>query len=66
METLSVQISRKNEFEIQKIFIKYIKVRKVNLDPNFEFAGKNMKNNSVPKTENKSDRDTFKNKNSKY
>ena len=65
METLPVQIWRKNEYEIQKAFIKAKEVGKVNLDPNFEFAGTKMKNNSFSKTENKSDCGTFKNKKSK-
>ena len=65
IDTLPAQIWRKNEYEIQKTFIKDKEVTKVNLDPNFEFADTNMKNNSFPKTNNESDFDSFKNKKSK-
>ncbi len=54
MDTLPSKLWRKNEYEIQKAFIKEKEVGKVHLDSNFEFAGTNMKNNSFPKTENKS------------
>ena len=65
IDTLPAQIWRKNEYEIQKTFIKDKEVTKINLDPNFEFADTNMKNNSFPKTNNESDFDSFKKKKSK-
>lgn len=65
IDILPVELWRKNEYEIQKTFIKDKEVTEVNLDPNFEFADTNMKNNSFPKTNNESDFDTFKNKDSK-
>lgn len=62
IDRLPSEIWRKNEYEIKKTFIKAKEVSKVNLDPNFEFADTDMKNNSFPKLETQSDFDTFKNK----
>ncbi|WP_072401013.1 M1 family metallopeptidase [Flaviramulus basaltis] len=60
IDTLPVEIWRRNEYEIQHTFIKEKEVSKVNLDPNFEFADTNMDNNTFPKEETKSEFDTFK------
>ncbi|XCF07455.1 M1 family metallopeptidase [Tamlana crocina] len=62
IETLPAQVWRRNEYEITPTFVKTKAVAKINLDPNFEFADTNTANNSFPKTETKSDFDTFKNK----
>jgi len=62
IDTLPSDIWRRNEYEIQKTFIKEKEVSKVNLDPNFEFADTDMKNNSFPKAENVSEFDEFKKK----
>lgn len=62
IDTLPSDIWRRNEYEIQKTFIKEKQVSKVNLDPNFEFADTNMKNNSFPKVDSNSDFEDFKNK----
>ncbi|MFD2824430.1 M1 family metallopeptidase [Lacinutrix iliipiscaria] len=53
---------RRNEYEIKKTFVKSKEVKQVNLDPNFEFADVDMKNNTFPKTETSSQFDEFKNK----
>ncbi|MFI1771942.1 M1 family metallopeptidase [Thalassobellus citreus] len=61
-DRLPAEIWRRNEYEIKKTFIKAKEVAKVNLDPNFEFADTDMKNNSFPKVETKSEFDSFKEK----
>ena len=63
IDTLPAEIWRRNEYEVQQTFIKDKEVSKVNLDPNFEFADTNMKNNSFPKIESKSEFDKFKDSN---
>ena len=65
IDTLPSDIWRRNEYEIKKTFIKEKEVSKVNLDPNFEFADTDMKNNSFPKEDIKSDFETFKKTKSK-
>ncbi|WP_282124068.1 M1 family metallopeptidase [Algibacter mikhailovii] len=60
IDILPAEIWRKNEYEIQKTFIKEKEVNKVNLDPNFEFPDTDVSNNSFPKTGQDSDFDTFK------
>ncbi len=62
IDKLPETIWRHNEYEIQKTFIKEKQVQKVNLDPNFEFADTDAKNNSFPKMEAPSDFDKFKEK----
>ena len=62
IDKLPETIWRHNEYEIQKTFIKTKQVKKVNLDPNFEFADTDMINNSFPKVEAPSDFDKFKEK----
>ncbi len=62
IDKLPETIWRHNEYETQKTFIKTKQVVKVNLDPNFEFADTDMKNNSFPKVEEASDFDKFKEK----
>ena len=64
IDTLPSDIWRRNEYEIQKTFIKDKEVSKVNLDPNLEFADTDMKNNSFPKVDAKSDFENFKSKKS--
>ena len=64
VDRLPSDIWRRNEYEIQKTFIKDKEVSQVNLDPNFEFADTDMKNNSFPKAVTKSDFETFKDKKS--
>lgn len=64
IDTLPAQIWRRNEYEVKQTFVKEKEVAKVNLDPNFEFADTNMKNNSFPKTETPSEFDSFKEKSS--
>ena len=61
-DRLPAEIWRKNEYEIKKTFLKAKEVSKVNLDPNFEFADTDMKNNSFPKAKTKSEFDSFKDK----
>ncbi|MCC1483853.1 M1 family metallopeptidase [Winogradskyella immobilis] len=63
IDTIPAEIWRHNEYEAKKTFIKSKQVKNVILDPNFEFADTNMKNNSFPKVEEASDFDKFKNKN---
>lgn len=60
IDRLPAQIWRRNEYETQQTFIKEKEVSKINLDPNFEFADTDMKNNSFPKVETKSEFDSFK------
>lgn len=60
IDRLPAEIWRSNEYEIQKTFIKTKEVRKVILDPNFEFADTDSFNNSFPKAEIKSEFDMFK------
>ncbi|MBD0832966.1 M1 family metallopeptidase [Aestuariibaculum sediminum] len=60
IEKLPADIWRLNEYEVTKTFVKEKEVKSLNLDPNFEFADTDMTNNSFPKTENKSDFDSFK------
>jgi len=62
IDVLSAEIWRLNEYQITKTFIKSKQVEKVILDPNFEYADTDMKNNSFPKVEATSDFDNFKNK----
>ena len=62
IDTLPAEIWRLNEYEITETFIKEKEVKKVVLDPNFEFADTDMNNNSFPKVEEESDFDKFKNK----
>jgi hypothetical protein len=62
IDTLPAEVWRTNEYEITKTFIKDKEVKKVVLDPNFEFADTDMKNNSFPKVEEASDFDKFKDK----
>ena len=62
IETLPVQIWRRNEYEVTPTFVKDKEVEKINLDPNFEFADTNPENNSFPKTKPQSDFDAFKSK----
>ena len=57
---LPADIWRGNEYEVTKTFVKEKQVDKVNLDPNFEFADTDMKNNSFPKVEEPSQFDAFK------
>ncbi|MDD7886834.1 M1 family metallopeptidase [Flavivirga sp. 57AJ16] len=61
IDIIPAEVWRRNEYEIQKTFIKEKKVKEVNLDPNFEYADTNMKNNSFPKVETPSQFDAFKN-----
>ena len=62
IDRLPAEVWRLNEYQITKTFIKSKQVEKVNLDPNFEFADTDTKNNSFPKVEEASDFDKFKNK----
>jgi hypothetical protein len=62
IDRLPADIWRRNEYEIQETFIKTKEVSQVKLDPNFEFADTNLKNNSFPKVEGLSEFDEFKNK----
>ncbi|WP_142785036.1 M1 family metallopeptidase [Changchengzhania lutea] len=62
MDRLPADLWRRNEYEITKTFIKAKDVKKVNLDPNFEFADTDMTNNTFPKVADKSEFDTFKDK----
>lgn len=62
IDKLPSQIWRRNEYEVKKTFVKAKEVSKVNLDPNFEFADTDMKNNNFPKVESKSEFDDFKSK----
>ena len=63
IDIIPAEVWRRNEYEIQKTFIKEKEVKEVNLDPNFEYADTDMKNNSFPKVETPSEFDTFKEKN---
>jgi hypothetical protein len=63
IDTLPAEIWRTNEYEITKTFIKTKEVKKVVLDPNFEYADTDTNNNSFPKVEELSDFDKFKSKN---
>ncbi len=62
INTIPAEVWRRNEYEIQKTFIKEKEVKEVNLDPNFEFADTNQENNSFPKVKQQSDFDSFKEK----
>ncbi|MCL6295478.1 M1 family metallopeptidase [Jejuia spongiicola] len=62
IDKLPAQIWRRNEYEAKHTFIKEKEVTEVNLDPNFEFADVDTKNNSFPKVETPSEFDEFKNK----
>ena len=64
IDRLPAEIWRLNEHEVQKTFIKEKEVVQVNLDPNFEFADIDMKNNTFPKKEEASKFDEFKENNS--
>ena len=65
IDTLPADIWRRNEYEIQKTFIKAKTVSRVTLDPRLEFADTNMENNSFPKDNSTSEFDTFKKKKKK-
>ena len=60
IDKLPAEVWRLNEYEITKTFIKDKEVKEVNLDPNFEFADTDTKNNSFPKVETASEFDKFK------
>jgi len=60
IDKLPADIWRHNEYEINKTFVKAKEVKEINLDPNFEFADTDTKNNSFPKVETASEFDTFK------
>lgn len=62
IETLPVDIWRRNEYESTQTFLKTKEVKAINLDPNFEFADTNMTNNVFPKQETDSQFDNFKKK----
>ncbi|WP_422105963.1 M1 family metallopeptidase [Winogradskyella sp.] len=62
IDTLPAEIWRHNEYETTETFVKDKEVKKVVLDPNFEFADTDVKNNSFPKIEEPSDFDKFKDK----
>ena len=62
IDTLPAEVWRGNEYEIKRTFVKEKEVSKVNLDPNFEFADTDMRNNSFPKAEAPSEFDAFKSK----
>ena len=62
IDRIPAEVWRRNEYEIQKTFIKDKEVKEVNLDPNFEFADTDVTNNSFPKVERPSEFDSFKNK----
>ena len=64
IDKLPAEIWRFNEYEIKKTFVKDKEVSKVILDPNFEFADTNTKNDSFPRTEAPSKFEEFKQKNS--
>ena len=57
IDKLPAQVWRRNEYEIKQVFVKEKEVRTVNLDPNFEFADTDTKNNSFPKEETPSEFD---------
>jgi hypothetical protein len=59
-DTLPAEVWRGNEYEINRTFIKEKEVSQVNLDPNFEFADTDMRNNTFPKVETPSEFDEFK------
>jgi len=65
IDTLPADIWRRNEYEIQKTFIKAKTVSRVTLDPRLEFADTDMENNSFPKNNSTSEFDTFKKKKKK-
>jgi hypothetical protein len=60
IDKLPAEVWRHNEYEINKTFVKAKEVKEINLDPNFEFADTDTKNNSFPKVETPSEFDTFK------
>ncbi|MFL0354232.1 M1 family metallopeptidase [Xanthomarina sp. GH4-25] len=60
IDKLPAEVWRLNEYEISKTFVKTKVVKQINLDPNFEFADTDTKNNSFPKVETPSDFDAFK------
>ena len=60
MDTLPAEVWRGNEYEIKRTFIKEKEVSQVNLDPNFEFADTDMRNNTFPKVDTPSEFDEFK------
>lgn len=62
IDKLPSDIWRLNEYEVSQTFLKDKEVKKVNLDPNFEFADTDTKNNSFPKTDSPSQFDAFKKK----
>ena len=60
IDRIPAEVWRRNEYNVKRTFIKDKEVAKVNLDPNFEFADTDMKNNSFPKVEEASEFDAFK------
>jgi hypothetical protein len=62
IDKLPAEVWRHNEYEINKTFVKTKEAKQINLDPNFEFADTDTKNNSFPKEEKASDFDAFKEK----
>ncbi|PWI29424.1 aminopeptidase [Flavobacteriaceae bacterium LYZ1037] len=60
IDKIPAEVWRLNEYEISKTFVKTKVVKQINLDPNFEFADTDTKNNSFPKVETPSDFDAFK------
>jgi hypothetical protein len=61
-EKIPAEIWRKNEKEVTKVFVKEKEVVSIVLDPNFDLADVNMKNNVFPKKKTESKFDLFKNK----
>jgi hypothetical protein len=62
VQKIPAEIWRSNENEITKVFIKDKEVVNIVLDPNFELADTEMKNNVFPKKAGDSKFDEFKNK----
>ncbi len=63
IDRIPAEAWRRNEYEIQKTFVKDKKVKTVNLDPNLEYADTDMNNNSFPKEDAPSKFNSFKEKN---
>ncbi len=61
-EKIPAEIWRMNEAEVTKVFVKEKEVISVILDPNFDLADVDMKNNVFPKKNTESKFDAFKNK----
>ncbi len=62
IDRIPAEVWRRNEYQIKRTFIKDKEVTKVNLDPYFEFADTDTKNNAFPKVDSSSEFDTFKKK----